>query len=121
MENESDVVKHYSYSGWVVAEDGRAYSEEKAWSLCFNGPKSDYTLVTSAKETFMKNQFMQSVSFHNECAAVNHYKTTITTTVSLEQGQVESLLIKALGLEGKGVKAEWNQDGSVEVSYVSKE
>lgn len=99
-----DVVEFDGHAKWVVAEDGIAYSTEKKWGLKFNTSKSRYTLVTPAKES-----------------SVNQYHTTITTTISLEQGQVESLLIKTLGLEGKGVIVEWNQDGSVEVSYVSKE
>lgn len=48
------------------------------------------------------------------------YLTTITTTTHLEQGQVESLLIKALGIKN-GADVQWNQDGSVDVVCVSKE
>ena len=48
------------------------------------------------------------------------YLTTITTTTHLEQGQVESLLIKTLGINN-GADVQWNQDGSVDVVCVSKE
>ena len=48
------------------------------------------------------------------------YLTTITTTTHLEQGQVESLLIKALGIKN-GADVQWNQDGSVDIVSVSKE
>ena len=92
-----DVVK-WGDANYAVVVDGRAYGDIGAIDFCDDPIK--YSLVTPAEETSM-----------------NQYKTTITTTISLEQGQVESLLIKALGLEGKGVTVEWNQDGSVDVVY----
>lgn len=99
-----DVVAWGSYGEiYVVSEDGCAYDDNYN-CLEFRSDPKTYTLVKSVKETIM-----------------NQYKTTITTTISLEQGQVESILVKALGLGGQGVTIEWNQDGSVEVSYMSKE
>lgn len=99
-----DVVKWVEIGKvYTVSKNGHAYGEAGG-NLAFCNEPKEYSLVKPAKET-----------------AVDNYKTTITTTISLGQGQVESLLIKALGLEGKGAKTEWNQDGSVEISYVNKE
>lgn len=99
-----DVVEYVgTYKKYTVSMNGRAYSDGGSCiEFCFE--PEQYTIVKPAKETTM-----------------NSYKTTITTTISLEQGQVESILVKALGLEWQGVTIEWNQDGSVEVSYMSKE
>ena len=94
-----DVVKWSSnVETYEVSKDGCAYNA--GGHICFAEDPSEYALVKPEKEPF-----------------VSKYKTAITTTISLEQGQVESLLIKALGLEGKGVTVEWNQDGSVDVVY----
>ena len=90
--------KHYT-----VAGNGWAYSKGYAASIAFLDNKEDYSLVKSVGDE----------------VTTPKYLTTITTTTHLEQGQVESLLIKALGIKN-GADVQWNQDGSVDVVCISK-